>query len=222
MDNLPDYSSQEETRQMQKLQMYQKLVIYTLLRFKWSILAVFGIVLVLGVIARYVQFSRSPYKYEAAVTLFYTPRASAEVKTLSINHVLGIFSRQQVYRQLIEEMHLTEKQRAVLRQAIEVKLLRDQHDMFVITGLGESDEFVKKLVNTFAAIGIRNYEEYRSAELRNYLSARTRRLQELQLFQKTQIENLHGLHKKYGIIHFLLSLHLKFFYNCSKISPMLP
>ncbi len=201
MDNLPDYSVQEETKQMQKLQMYQKLVIYTLLRFKWSILLVFGAVLILGFIARSIQFSRSPNKHEASVTLFYTPRASEEVKTLSINHVLGIFSRQQVYHQLIEELHLTDRQRAVLQQAIEVKLLKDQHDMFVITGQGESDEFVKKLVNTFAAIGIRNYEEYRSAELRNYLDARTRRLQDLQLFQKTQIENLHALHRKYGIIH---------------------
>ena len=201
MDNLPDYSIQEETKQMQKLQMYQKLVIYTLLRFKWSILLVLGVVLILGVIARYIQFNRSPYKYEASVTLFYTPRASEEVKTLSINHVLGIFSRQQVYHRLIEEMHLTKKQRAVLKQAVEVKLLRDQHDMFVITGQGESDEFVKNLVNTFAAIGIRNYEEYRSAELRNYLDTRTQRLQDLQLFQKRQIENLHALHRKYGIIH---------------------
>ena len=119
MENLPDYSVQEETRQMQKLQMYQKLVIYTLLKFKWSILLIFAAVLLLGAVVRYVQFSRSPFKHEASITLFYTPRASEEVKTLSINHVLGIFSRQQVYRQLIDELHLNDKQQAILKQSIE-------------------------------------------------------------------------------------------------------
>ena len=201
MDNLPEYSTQEETQQMQKLQMYQKLVIFTLLKYKWSILLIFAAMLVFGAIARQVQFSRSPYKYEAGVTLFYTPRASEEVKTLSINHVLGIFSRQQVYHQLIEELHLTNKQRAVLKAAVEVELLRDRNDMFIIKGKGESDEYVRKLVNSFAAIGIRNYEEYRSAELRNYLTARENRMAELQLFEKNKIEALHGLHRKFGIIH---------------------
>ena len=201
MDNLPDYSVQEETKQMQKLQMYQKLVFHCLLKFRWSILLIFAVVFILGVIARYVQFNRSPYKYEASVTLFYTPRASEEVKTLSINHVLGIFSRQQVYHQLIEELHLTDRQRAVLKAAVEVELLRDRNDMFVIKGQGESEEYVRNLVNSFAAIGIRNYEEYRNAELRNYLTARETRLRELQLFEKNQIEALHTLHRKYGIIH---------------------
>ena len=201
MENLPDYSVQEETRQMQKLQMYQKLVIYTLLKFKWSILLIFAAVLLLGAVVRYVQFSRSPFKHEASITLFYTPRASEEVKTLSINHVLGIFSRQQVYRQLIDELHLNDKQQAILKQSIEVELLRDQHDMFVIKGQGQSEEYVASLINTFAAIGIRNYEEYRSTELRNYLNSRETRLRELQLFQKNQIEALHALHRKYGIVH---------------------
>lgn len=201
MDNLPEYSTQEETKQMQKMQLYQKLVIFTLLKFKWSILLIFAAMMVFGAIARYVQFSRSPYKYEAGVTLFYTPRASEEVKTLSINHVLGIFSRQQVYHQVIEELHLTDKQRAVLKAAVEVELLRDRNDMFIIKGKGESDEYVRKLVNTFAAIGIRNYEGYRNAELRNYLTARENRMAELQLFEKNQIEALHGLHRQYGIVH---------------------
>ena len=202
MDNLAnEFSSKEEAKQLQKMQMYQKLVIFTLLKFKWSIIAVFAATLVLGVIARYVQFHNSPSKHEGSITLFYTPRASEEVKTLSINHVLGIFSRQQVFQQLIEEMQLSEKQRAVLKQCIEVKLLKDQHDMFVITGQGESDEYVKQLVNTFVAIGIRNYKEYRASELRNYLNAREQRLYELQAFQKNMIEELHGLHRKYGIVH---------------------
>ena len=202
MDSLENnYSSKEETRQLQKMQLYQKLVLFTLLKFKWSIIAVFAVTIIVGVIARYVQFHKSPGKYEGSITLFYTPRASEEVKTLSINHVLGIFSRQQVFQQLIEEMQLSEKQRAVLKQCIEVKLLKDQHDMFVITGQGESDEYVKQLVNTFVAIGIRNYKEYRASELRNYLNAREQRLYELQAFQKNMIEELHGLHRKYGIVH---------------------
>ena len=201
MDNLPDYSVQEETKQMQNLQMYQKLVFHCLLKFKWSILLIFAVVFILGIIARYVQFNRSPYKYEASATLFYTPRASEEVKTLSINHILDIFSRQKVYHQLIEELQLTDRQRAVLKSAVEVELLRDRNDMFVIKGQGESEEYVSNLVNSFAAIGIRNYEEYRNAELRNYLTARETRLQELQLFEKNQIEALHALHRKYGIVH---------------------
>ena len=43
MDNTLDneLNVQAETRQMQKLQMYQKLVIYTLLKFKWSIITIF-------------------------------------------------------------------------------------------------------------------------------------------------------------------------------------
>ena len=202
MDSLGnDYSSKEETRQLQKMQMYQKLVIFTLLKFKWSIITVFAVTIVLGVITRYVQFYNSPSKHEGSITLFYTPRSSEEVKTLSINHVLGIFSRQQVFQQLTEEMQLSKKQRAVLKQCIEVKLLKDQNDMFVIVGQGESDEYVKQLVNTFVAIGIRSYEEYRASELRNYLNAREQRLYELQEFQKSTIEDLHGLHRKYGIVH---------------------
>lgn len=201
MDNLPDYSVQEETRQMQILQMYQRLVFHTLLKFKWSIMLIFAVMLLLGVVARYVQFSRSPYKHEASVTLFYTPRASEEVKTLSINHVLGIFSRQQVYLQLVEELHLTDEQKAVLKEAVEVELMRDRNDMFIIKGQGESEEYVRNLVNSFAVIGIRNYEEYRNDELRNYLNARETRLRELQLSENNQIEALHALHRKYGIIH---------------------
>ena len=202
MDTLDkDFSVQEETRQMQKLQMYQKLVLFTMFKYKWSILLVFVAAVILGVICRYVQFKKSPHKYEGSVTLFYTPRASEEVKPLSLNHVLGVFSRQQIFKQLIDELHLNEKQRATLKRSIEVKLLRDHNDMFVITGIGESDEYVKLLVNTFVAIGIRNYEEFRTAELRNFLMTRERRLQELQAFQNTQIEATHGLHRKYGIIH---------------------
>ena len=196
-----DYNVQEETRQMKKLQMYQKLVIFTLLKFKWSILLVFVLTVVAGCVLRYVQFKRSFKKFEGGVTLFYTPRASEEVKPLSLNHVLSVFSRQQIFQQLVDEMHLTDKQKAVLKQSIEVKLLRDHNDMFVITGVGESDEYVKLLVNTFVALGIRNYEEYRTAELRNFLESRERRLLELQEFQNTQIEKTHALHRKYGIIH---------------------
>ncbi|MBR1965596.1 MAG: hypothetical protein IKA22_03215 [Lentisphaeria bacterium] len=202
MDSLDnELTTQAEARQMQKLQMYQKLVIFTILKFKWSIIAIFIVSIVFGVFCRYVQFKRSHKKFEGSVTLFYTPRASEEVKPLSINHVLGVFSRQQIFHQLIEEMHLTEKQKSVLKQCIEVKLLRDQHDMFVITGIGESEDYVKQLVNTFVNLGIRNYEEYRTAELRNFLDSRERRLIELQAYQKSQIEKLHGLHRKYNIIH---------------------
>ena len=202
MDTLENnFNVQEETRQMKKLQLYQKLVIFTLLKFKWSIIAVFLFTIIVGVVARYIQFKNSPHKYEGSVTLFYTPRVSEEVKPLSINHVLGVFSRQQIFHQLVVEMHMTEKQRSVLKQSIEVKLLRDQNDMFVISGIGESDEYVKQLLNTFVALGIRNYEEYRTSELRNFLNSRERRMLELQEYQKTQIERLHGLHRKYGIIH---------------------
>ena len=172
MDSLDnELNVQAETRQMQQLQMYQKLVLYTLLKFKLSIIIVFVLTIIAGVMFRYFHFKNSHHKYEGSVTLFYTPRASEEVKPLSINHVMGVFSRQQIFHQLVEEMHLNEKQRAVLKQCIEVKLLRDQHDMFVISGIGDSDEYVKQMVNTFVAIGIRNYEEYRTAELRNFLSS---------------------------------------------------
>ena len=202
MDNLDnELTAQAETKQMQKLQMYQKLVLFTLMKFKWSIIAVFLLTVIAGICCRYVQFKRSHHKYEGSVTLFYTPRASEEVKPLSINHVLGVFARQQIFHQLVEEMHLTEKQKSVLKQCIEVKLLKDQHDMFVITGIGDSDEYVKQLVNTFVHLGIRNYEEYRTAELRNFLDSRERRLAELQTYQKSLIERLHALHRKYGIIH---------------------
>ncbi len=202
MDTLDnELSVQAETRQMQKLQMYQKLVLFTLFKFKWSILAVFALIIVAGVVLRAIQFKYSSRKFEGAVTLFYTPRASEEVKPLSINHVLGVFARQQIFHQLVEELHLTKKQQSVLKQSIEVKLLRDHNDMFVITGVGESDEYVKQLVNTFVAIGIRNYEEYRTAELRNFLETRERRLREVQEYQKAQIEQLHALHRKYGIVH---------------------
>lgn len=199
LDN--ELNVQAETRQMHMLQMYQKLVIFTLLKFKKSIITVFLLTLIAGVVFRYVQFENSSHKFEGSVTLFYTPRASEEVKPLGINHILGIFSRQKIFHQLIEELHLNKKQQAVLRQSIEVKLLRDQKDMFVITGIGESDEYVKQLINTFVSLGIRNYEEYRTNELRSFLEARELRMRELQSFQHTQIENLHALHRKYGIIH---------------------
>ena len=192
---------QAEARQMQKLQMYQKLVLFTVLKYKWSIAAVFLITVIAGFCFRYVQFKRSHHKFEGSVTLFYTPRASEEVKPLSINHVLGVFSRQQIFHQVVEALHLTAEQRGVLKRSIEVKLLRDQNDMFVITGIGNSEEYVKQLVNTFVNLGIRNYEEYRTAELRNFLNAREQRMRELQEYQKSLIERLHGLHRKFGIIH---------------------
>ena len=202
MDTLDnELNVQAETRQMQTLQLYQKLVIFTLLKYKWSILAVLMLTIIAGIAVRYVQFKNSSHKYEGSVTLFYTPRASEEVKPLSINHVLGVFGRQQIFHQLIKELHLTEKQQSLLKQSIEVKLLKDQNDMFVISGIGESDEYVKQLVNTFVAIGIRNYEEYRTNELRNFLETRERRMQELQKFQADQIEKIHALHRKYSIIH---------------------
>ncbi len=202
MDSLDnELNIQAETRQMQKLQMYQKLVFFTLLKFKWSIITVFVLTIIAGVVLRYIQFRHSHEKFEGSITLFYTPRASEEVKPLSINHVLGLFSRQQIFHQLIEELHLNEKQKGVLKQSIEVKLLKDQNDMFEITGVGNSDEYVRQLVNTFVAIGIRNYEEYRTAELRNFLNSRERRLREVQEYQKSLIGRIHGLHRKYGIIH---------------------
>ncbi|MBQ4314761.1 MAG: hypothetical protein IJC21_04905, partial [Lentisphaeria bacterium] len=157
MDTLDnELNVQAETRQMQKLQMYQKLVLFTLMKFKWSIITVFIVTIIAGICLRVIQFSTSHRKYEGSVTCFYTPRASEEVKPLSINHVLGVFSRQQIFHQLVKELHLSEKQKSVLKQCIEVKLLRDHNDMFVITGTGDSDEYVRQLVNTFVAIGIRN------------------------------------------------------------------
>ncbi|MBO7741460.1 MAG: hypothetical protein J6S21_02800, partial [Victivallales bacterium] len=191
----------EETRQMKVLQMYQKLVIFTLLKYKWSIMLVFLLAVLCCGILRHFQYKGSLHKHEGSVTLFYTPRASEEVKPLSLNHVLGIFSKQQIFQQLIEELHLNEIQQANLKRSIEVKLLRDHNDMFVITGIGESDEYVKLLVNTFVSIGIRNYEEYRAAELRNFLENRQRHQLELQNIQHAQIEKKHALHRKYGIIH---------------------
>ena len=183
MDSLDnEMNVQAETRQMQKLQMYQKLALFTLLKYKWSILAVFGAAVVLATGLRYIQFQRSHHKFEGSVTLFYTPRPSEEVKPLSLNHVLGVFSRQQIFQQLVEELHLTEKQKSYLKKSIEVKLLRDHNDMFVISGKGDTDAYVKQLVNTFVALGIRNYEEYRTGELRNFLDAREQRLREVQEF----------------------------------------
>ena len=42
MDTLDnEFNVQEETKQMKKLQMYQKLVFFTLFKYKWSILLVF-------------------------------------------------------------------------------------------------------------------------------------------------------------------------------------
>ena len=202
MDSLNnEFNVQEETKQMKKLQMYQKLVFFTLFKYKWSILLVFVLTVVFGCIARYFQFKYSHHKYEGSVTLFYTPRASEEVKPLSLNHVLNVFSRQQIFKQLVDEMHMNEKQRSILKRSIEVKLLRDQNDMFVITGCGDSDEYVKLLVNTFVSIGIRNYEEYRTEELRNFLESREQRMLELQTYQNSLIERTHALHRKYGIIH---------------------
>ena len=202
MDTLDnEYSLQEETKQMKTLQMYQKLVLFTIFKYKYSIIVIFLITVILGCICRYIQFKSSPHKFEGQVTLFYTPRASEEVKPLSLNHVIGVFNRQQLFQQLIDELHLTPKQKSVLKQSITVKLLRDHNDMFVITGIGESDEYVKLLVNTFVTLGIKNYEEYRTKELRNFLENRERRLFELQDYQKTQIEKIHSLHRKYDIIH---------------------
>ena len=84
MDTLDnEFNIQEETRQMKKLQMYQKLVLFTLFKYKLSIAVVFLCVAILGCICRYVQFKHSHHKHEGSVTLFYTPRASEEVKPLS-------------------------------------------------------------------------------------------------------------------------------------------
>ena len=80
MDSLDnELTSQAETRQMQKLQMYQKLVFFTLLKFKWSIIAIFILAIISGVCLRYIQFKRSHHKFEGSVTLFYTPRACSKV-----------------------------------------------------------------------------------------------------------------------------------------------
>ncbi|MBE6405005.1 MAG: hypothetical protein E7040_03190 [Lentisphaerae bacterium] len=202
MDTLDkELNVQEETRQIKKLKMYQKLVFFTLYKFKWSIITVFLLTIVAGAVFRYFQFKKSDRKFEGSITLFYTPRASEEVKPLSMNHVLGVFSRQQIFLQLIDEMHLTDKQKATLKQSIDVKLQKDHNDMFVVTGVGESDEYVKQLVYTFVMLGIRNYEEYRTAELRNFLDTRERRLFELQEYQQKQIKSEHALHQKYGIVH---------------------
>ena len=202
MDTLDnDYSLQEETKQMKTLQMYQKLVLYTAYKYKISIILIFLSIIILGCVGRYFQFKRSSNKFEGHVTLFYTPRASEEVKPLSLNHVINVFNRQQLFSQLIKELHLTEKQKSVLKQNITVKVLRDHNDMFVISGIGESDQYVKLLVNTFVTLGIRNYEEYRTRDLRNFLENRERRMTELQAYQKTLIEQLHALHRKYDIIH---------------------
>lgn len=201
-DVLPDaINSREESRQMKMLQMYQRLAWFILLKFKWRILVSFVIILLAGTIFRCIQFKLSPYKYEGTVTLFYTPRANEEVKPLSINHVLAILSRQQIFQQLIEELHPDAKQRAALKHAIEVKMLKDQHDMFTITGRGDSDEYVKRLVSTYAAIAERNYEEYRIAELRNYLNNRSARLVELQAFQEKHIERVHTIYQNFDISH---------------------
>ena len=60
MDSLDnEFNVQVETKQMQKLQMYQKLVLFTILKFKWSIIAVFLATVLLGICCRYVQFKRS-------------------------------------------------------------------------------------------------------------------------------------------------------------------
>ena len=98
MDTLDnELNSQAEARQMQKLQLYQKLVIFTLLKYKWSIMIVFAAALIAGAVFRSIQFYKSNHKFEGSVTLFYTPRASEEVKPLSLNHVLGVFSRLLAY-----------------------------------------------------------------------------------------------------------------------------
>ena len=50
MDSLDnELNVQAETRQMQKLQMYQKLVFYTLLKFRRSIIIIFILTLIAGV-----------------------------------------------------------------------------------------------------------------------------------------------------------------------------
>lgn len=202
MDSLDnELNLQAETRQMQKLQMYQKLGLFTLLKFKWSILAVFSAAILIAAGLRYVQFQRSHHKFEGSVTLFYTPRASEEVKPLSLNQVLGIFSRQQIFQQVSEKLHLTDQQKSYLKQSIEVKLLRDQNDMFVIIGSGDTDAYVKELVNTFVSLSISNYEKYRENELLSFLEAREKRLTEVQGFLNAQIKKTHDLHKKYEIIH---------------------
>ena len=60
MDSLEnDLSLQAETRQMQKLQMYQKLVFYTLLKYKWIIIAAFFLMIFTGVVFRFFHFRSS-------------------------------------------------------------------------------------------------------------------------------------------------------------------
>lgn len=190
-----------DDRQMKILQMYQKLICFILLRFKYSILSVFLVTLVAGVAVRYISFKMSPYKYEGTVTLFYTPRANEEVKPLSINQLLAICSRQQIFQQTAKDLQLTAKQLSALQNAVVVAPIRDRHDMFTITVRGDNNEYVKQLVNTYSAIAASNYEEYRLAELRNYLSSRTNRLAEFRAIQKQYIKNLQSLFQKFGISH---------------------
>ena len=202
MEQLPEnMNSMGDDRQMKILQMYQKLVCFILLKFRYSILAIFLVTLIAGVAIRYVSFKVSPYKYEGTVTLFYTPRASEEVKPLSINQVLAICSRQQVFQQIAKDLQLSDKQLSALQNAIEVAPIRDRYDMFTITARGDSDEYVKLLVNTYAAIAESNYEEYRLAELRNYLSNRTNRLAELRAAQEKYIKNLQSMFLSFEISH---------------------
>ena len=53
MDQLDtNLSVQEETKQMKKLQLYQKLVLFTLLKYRFSILMIFIAIVGLGVIGR--------------------------------------------------------------------------------------------------------------------------------------------------------------------------
>lgn len=202
MEQLPEYmNGTGDDRQMKILQMYQKLVCFILLKFKYSILAVFLVTLVAGMAVRYLSFKLSPYKYEGTVTLFYTPRASEEVKPLSINQVLAICSRQQIFQQTARDLQLSAKQLSALQNAIEVAPIRDRYDMFTITARGDSDEYVKKLVNTYAAIAESNYEEYRLAELRNYLDNRTARLTELRAALDKYVKKLQSMFQNFEISH---------------------
>ena len=75
MDSLDnELNVQAETKQMQKLQMYQKLVLYTLLKFKLSIIIVFVLTIIAGVMFRYFHFKNSHHKYGGECnTLLYAP-----------------------------------------------------------------------------------------------------------------------------------------------------
>ena len=74
MDTLDnDFNVQEETKQMKTMQAYQKLVFLTLLKYKWHIIIVFLLTVILGASCRYIQHKRSHKRYSGAVTLFYTP-----------------------------------------------------------------------------------------------------------------------------------------------------